>query len=579
MVNVVVPTVICGALLLAFSGNGITGEPTATSKMALATVDAGGVLGAFAGREKLFREFQARLQNSPIPTDREKLFREFQVWLKYSPSPVAPPPAMTSAASHVSTTTGKPGEIKVASVDPDQLFGEFATWLRGPVPSAAAAPAAPTPAAVAPPAPATSAAQPPPCEVSAPTGHFEIGDNIKLAFYEYVTDAENDKWSKKSGIGFEQSTELSGEYTVQEDGTIAVPLLGSFVVHNRSATDLQSELTAAFEKVLGRKGFVNIRSNERPPIYVLGPVKTPGSFKYSPGMTVFHAIAMSGGYDQPTEPWQKLDAVREATKRTSALEELSELLVREAVLKSERDQVEPNPTHQLVALVGEANAKALVAAEVSRRLAIVSARHTRERMLAEQINMANQDVQTLTSRMPSDELIRSLKERVNALQGLLQKGWTSRVQVLQVQSQLSEAEQRRQDSTIRLTEAKQRIATLEQDKARLDADTQSERNTAVNAVEQQIAGASRDADSSSGVLGALKAQYGAPSEVSKFSYQIVRQTAKGPVEFAARGMTPLYPGDLVRIVTPEDGQNPPTAPTAPETLTQPWFKNASFGCR
>jgi protein involved in polysaccharide export with SLBB domain len=605
MVNGVVTSVIGGALLFAISGNGIAGgpmQPTETSKIALATADAGldraklfRELQAWVqniptaiDREKLFRDFQAWLQNIPATVDREKLFREFQArlnaseqlfrefqaWLKSSSPPVAP--AAVPAAPAV-VTRGTRGEMKVAMADPDHLFADFNALFRGPVPAAVAAPAAPTPAAVAPPPqptpsePARPAVQPN-CDQVSPTGHFEIGDNIKLVFYEY--DSEADKWGKKTGIGFEQSTELSGEYTVQEDGTIAVPLLGSFVVHNHSTKDLQSDLTAAFEKMLGRKGFVTVRSNERPPIYVLGPVKTPGSFKYSLGMTVFHAMALAGGFNQPTEPWQQVDAVREATRRTSALEEMSELLVREAVLKSERDQVEANLPHQLVALVGDSKAKALIAAEISRRLAIVSARQTRERTLAEQINMAKQDMQMLTSHMPSDELIRNLQERAKALQGLLQKGWASRVQVLQVQGQLSEAEQRRQDALARLTEAKQRLATLEQDKARLDADTRSELDTAINTIEQQIAGDRRSADGSGGVLGALKV--GVSSEASKFSYQIVRQTANGPVEFAARGMTPLYPGDLVRIVTPEDGQNPATAP---ETVTPPGFKNASFACK
>ena len=482
MANGVVTSVIGGALLFAISGNGIAGgpvQPTETSKIALATADAGldraklfrefqawlQNIPTAIDREKLFRDFQAWLQNTPIAADREKLsqefqaqlngseqlFREFQAWLKSSSPPVASAVTPTRpAAVPAVVTKGKRGEVRVAMADPDQVLADFNIWFNGPVPAAAAAPAVPIPAVVAPPAPTrsapvTPAAQPPCNEVFAPTGHFEIGDSIKLVFYEYVADTENDKWGKKSGIGFEQSAELSGEYTVQEDGTIAVPLLGSFVVLNRSAKDLQSDLAAAFEKVLGRKGFVTVRSNERPPIYVLGPVKTPGSFKYSPGMTVFHAMALAGGYNQATEPWQRIDAVREVTKRTSALEEMSDLLVREAVLRSERDQVAPNPPPQLVDVVGATKAKALIAAEISRRLAIVSARQTRERLLAEQIDTAKQDVQMLTSRMPSDELIRSLRERVNGLQGLLQKGWASRVQVIQVQSQLSEAEQRRQD--------------------------------------------------------------------------------------------------------------------------------------
>jgi len=572
MVNGVVTTAVGGALLFVVSGNGIAEnpvQPTATSMIALATADDG------LDREKLFRDFQARLQNISIAADREKLFRDLQARLQYSPPPVPSRPDAAAPAPAV-VTKGKPGEVRVAIADPDHLVADF-EWFHGPVPAAAAAPIAPAPAAVAPPPPTTPATQPS-CanEVSVPTGHFEIGDNIKLVFYEFVADEEKDKWGRKSGTSFEQNTELSGEYMVQEDGTIAVPLLGSFDVHNRLAKDLQSDLAAAFEKLLGRKGFVTVRSNERPPIYVLGPVKTPGSFKYSPGMTVFHAMAMAGGYNQPSEPWQQMDAVREATKRNSALEEMSDLLVREAVLKSERDQVAPDAPQQLVALVGEARAKTLIAAENSRRSAIVSARQTRERLAAESIDAAKQTVLMLTNSLPSEELARSLKERISALQAMLTKGWVARTSVLQVQGQLAEAEQRRQDAMTRLTEAKQRLASVEQDKARLDADTRSELDTTINAVEQQIAGAGRDADSSGGVLGALKVRYGASSEVSKFSYQIVRQTAKGPVEFAARGMTPLYPGDLVRIVTPEDGQNPATAP---ETVTQPRFKNASFGCK
>jgi hypothetical protein len=227
-------------------------------------------------------------------------------------------------------------------------------------------------------------------------------------------------------------------------------------------------------------------------------------------------------------------------------------------------------------LVGPTKAKALIAAETSRRSAIVSARQTRARLLAESIDAAKQDVQMLTSRLPSDDLIRGLKERADAMQALLQKGQVARVTVLQVQGQLADAEQRRQDSVARLSEAKQRLGSLGQDKVKMDTDTRGELETAINTIEQQITGASREADTSGGVLGALKVQYGAPSEVSTFSYQIVRQTPNGPVEHAARGMTPLYPGDLVRIVTPEDGQNPATAP---ETVTQPGFKNASFGCK
>ena len=42
---------------------------------------------------------------------------------------------------------------------------------------------------------------------------------------------------------------------------------------------------------------------ERQPVYVLGPVKNPGAYKYAPGMTVLHAVALAGGLDRaPVEP-------------------------------------------------------------------------------------------------------------------------------------------------------------------------------------------------------------------------------------------------------------------------------------
>src|SRR6516225_287141 len=95
-------------------------------------------------------------------------------------------------------------------------------------------------------------------------------------------------------------------------------------------------MAEAFNKALGRKGFVTIVSIERPPIYVLGPVKSPGSYTYSPGMTVLHAVTLAGGFpreDDAQQPWQKIERVRETIKRYSTLEALSELLTREAVLK------------------------------------------------------------------------------------------------------------------------------------------------------------------------------------------------------------------------------------------------------
>ncbi|TIX47822.1 MAG: hypothetical protein E5V26_01890, partial [Mesorhizobium sp.] len=100
---------------------------------------------------------------------------------------------------------------------------------------------------------------------------FGVGDRLKAVFYERV-DVEEDKWGGASSAlhGILQRPELSGEYIVQEDGTISVPLLGSIPVANRSTQQVQADLAESFNQLLGRKGLVNILPLERPPIYVLG---------------------------------------------------------------------------------------------------------------------------------------------------------------------------------------------------------------------------------------------------------------------------------------------------------------------
>ena len=111
---------------------------------------------------------------------------------------------------------------------------------------------------------------------AATTRVLDVGDKLKLAFYERV-DTEEDEWGRVGSAlrGFQQRPELSGEYEVQEDGTVALPLLGSFPVAARTAQEVQSMLAESFESLTGRKGWVTVLSLERPPVYVIGPCIIP----------------------------------------------------------------------------------------------------------------------------------------------------------------------------------------------------------------------------------------------------------------------------------------------------------------
>jgi polysaccharide biosynthesis/export protein ExoF len=384
---------------------------------------------------------------------------------------------------------------------------------------------------------------------------FGVGDRLKIAFYERV-EVEEDKWGRTSSAsalrGILQRPELSGEYTVQGDGTISVPLLGSIPVTNRSAQQVHADLVKIFEQLLGRKGLVNILSLERSPIYVLGPVKNPGSFKYVPGMTILHAIALAGGLDRgASDPWQKIEAVREIQKRSGAVDAMLKLLARGAVLKAEREGTEPKIPPRLIELVGATEAANVVNEQSDRRKAVAVARKNRERASLTGLESAKQDVAVYGRMEALDELVKLRQDRVNSIRTLVDRNVLSMPALNQVQSELTDAEQRRRDALNQYAMAKQRLASMEAEAQRVQADLKNDLEAEIETIERQIADNEREFSISEGVLDALPATRTQFAKENRVTYQVVRQTAAGPVGIESAGMTVLQPGDLVNIIAGE----------------------------
>lgn len=399
-----------------------------------------------------------------------------------------------------------------------------------------------------------------------------VGDRLKVAFYERV-EVEEDKWARTSSAsalrGIVQRPELGGEYTVQADGTISMPLLGFFLVANRSVQQVQADLTKRFELLLGRKALVNILSLERSPIYVLGPVKHPGSFKYVPGMTILHAIALAGGLDRgASEPWQKIETAREIQKRSGTVEAMLKLLARGAVLKAERDGTSPKIPLRLVEMVGATEATNLVNEQGDRRKAVAATRKSRERAILSALESAKQDVAVYGRTESLDELVKLRQERANSTRALVDRKVLNKAFMNQVQTDLSDAQQRRQDAANQYATARQRVASLEAEAVRIQGELRNDLEAEIEAIERQIADNERAFNVSEDVLSTLpatRAQFA--KEANRVTYQVVRQTADRPVSIPSTGMTQLQPGDLVNIVVGESEPEP--QPGSPLSTSPP----------
>ena len=91
--------------------------------------------------------------------------------------------------------------------------------------------------------------------------------------------------------------ELTGEFRVNDSGTIALPRLGAVRAAGLTPDALAGGIRDALVKAnLYTAPSVSVEVTAYRPIFVLGEVGKPGQYPYQPGMTVVTAAAVAGGF-------------------------------------------------------------------------------------------------------------------------------------------------------------------------------------------------------------------------------------------------------------------------------------------
>lgn len=92
--------------------------------------------------------------------------------------------------------------------------------------------------------------------------------------------------------------ELGGEFTVNADGSISFPLLGSVVVAGKAPAqveiDLRDQLADGYLK--NPTVTVVVKEYRSKKVSVLGEVRNPGTLPFVDGMTIVEAVARAGGF-------------------------------------------------------------------------------------------------------------------------------------------------------------------------------------------------------------------------------------------------------------------------------------------
>lgn len=89
--------------------------------------------------------------------------------------------------------------------------------------------------------------------------------------------------------------DLSGEYEIDANGAVTLPLIGRIAAAGQSPDSVQNDIAQSL-----RQGYINdpkvtIDIIAMRPFYILGEVQSPGDYPARADMDVFQAIASAGG--------------------------------------------------------------------------------------------------------------------------------------------------------------------------------------------------------------------------------------------------------------------------------------------
>ena len=98
---------------------------------------------------------------------------------------------------------------------------------------------------------------------------------------------------------------LTGSYSVDGSGNLAIPLIGSVRARGATTTELRARVAGLLARDYLRQPDVSIEIEAYRPFFILGEVKNPGQYPYVNGMSVQTAVAIAGGYT----PRARTDAV------------------------------------------------------------------------------------------------------------------------------------------------------------------------------------------------------------------------------------------------------------------------------
>ena len=367
--------------------------------------------------------------------------------------------------------------------------------------------------------------------------NLAIGDRLKVTVFEIMSGQnQTEAWANS----LVERLELSGEYTVERDGSLSISFVGPIQATGKTQLQIEKLLEESYPRLMGIKAKVTIRLLEREPIYITGSGMKPGYVKFTPGMIALQAIALAGGLDRSAD-WARIDLARERERLLKSREKARVLHARLRILLTERGEK---------VLEGDIDAT-ILANELALRTSEQQRHNAQVDGLSTALEMTTHELILLRERLMSAELsVEQKTEYLKTIEAAHAKGLVNEATYHQVKSDVNIARERWIEVKTAIAQTERKTFELGQEKNRFIVENDIKRQTEI----KELSAALVDDAATQRSVGAILQDFGElPLRASNNTNQIIitllRQGASGREQISADMLTNLQPGDILQLGT------------------------------
>lgn len=343
-------------------------------------------------------------------------------------------------------------------------------------------------------------------------------------------------------------TDLSGDFVLDGSGAVNMPLAGRIKVAGLTAMEAEARIRSGLMDGYLKDAVVSLRIAELKPVYIMGEVRSPGTYPFRHGLNILAAVALAGGYRVGDESIAVLKSeLLLADEREQLLTaSLQTLTARRQRLEAERDGVK-----QLVADARSAGSPQILAGEQEILDFQRRAREGERDLLSQQVARLQSEKAALTEQARLVERqVELTREQSTEYNKLATTGHGLRT--VQVERERDYARTQGEAARLRAELAKSETALGELTLRLRELDTTYMRRVVLELQDtrQKILEVERSLPTAREIAESRRRRVVASQgsgAAADWDIRITRQAGLAPVTLQANFETTLQPGDIVQV--------------------------------